>query len=92
MNAMRWKLLQAYLPSVAAVVNSFESTEVQLRVFETLVAALDEKTLAEAGVAVSVPLMMHEVPEEPQPMPQAIDLGVELMDGASIHNYAGRAH
>ncbi len=44
MNATRWKLLMAYLPAVASVVNSFENAEVQAKVFDTLLGALDEKT------------------------------------------------
>lgn len=52
-STLRWKLLMAYLPGIATVVNSFDSPEVQQQVYRTLLHALDEKTLAEDGIAVS---------------------------------------
>ena len=51
MSTSRWKLLSAYLPGIATVVNAFHSPEVQLAVYECLIDALDEKTEAEEGVA-----------------------------------------
>ncbi len=44
MNSSRYKTLLSYLPGMAAIVNSFQSEQVQLAVFDRLIEALDEKT------------------------------------------------
>ncbi|MCA8983715.1 MAG: hypothetical protein R3C12_14300 [Planctomycetaceae bacterium] len=44
MNSMRYKVLLSYLPGMASVVNSFQSEQVQLAVFDRLISALEEKT------------------------------------------------
>lgn len=44
MNSSRYKTLLSYLPGMAAIVNSFESEQVQLAVFDRLIEALEEKT------------------------------------------------
>ena len=44
MNSSRYKTLLSYLPGMAAIVNAFESEQVQLAVFDRLIEALDEKT------------------------------------------------
>ncbi|MCA9080232.1 MAG: hypothetical protein KDA58_06710 [Planctomycetaceae bacterium] len=42
MSSARYKRLLTNLPSMAAIVNAFESPEVQLQVFTSLIDALDE--------------------------------------------------
>ncbi len=49
MSNARYKKLLTNLPSMAAVVNAFESEEVQREVFEVLIDALDEATSEELG-------------------------------------------
>lgn len=51
MSASRWRILTAYLPGIASVVNSFQSSEVQFAVYQSLMQALDEKTEAEEAQA-----------------------------------------
>ncbi|MEZ5941467.1 MAG: hypothetical protein R3C18_08760 [Planctomycetaceae bacterium] len=41
MSSSRYKRLLTNLPSMAAIVNSFQSSEVQLEVFKTLMDALE---------------------------------------------------
>ncbi len=42
MSAARYKRLLTNLPSMAAIVNAFESSDVQLSVFKTLMEALED--------------------------------------------------
>jgi len=42
MSSVRYKKLLANLPSMASIVNSFQSPEVQVQVYETLIGALEE--------------------------------------------------
>lgn len=42
MSVARCKLLMSYLPGIAAVVNSFQSPEVQLSVFQALIRELED--------------------------------------------------
>jgi hypothetical protein len=91
MNATRWKLLMAYLPAVASVVNSFENSEVQAKVFDTLLGALDEKTQFESGVIVSKPLPGGSVATSSTVSPvKDSDGGLDIEDGSSIHSLVGK--
>lgn len=47
MNAARYKLMLSYLPGMAAIVNSFQSPEVQAAVYESLMEALNIRLEAE---------------------------------------------
>ena len=47
MSSSRWRVLTAYLPGIASVVNSFQSPDVQMAVYQSLMKALDDKTEAE---------------------------------------------
>lgn len=54
MNAARYKLMLSYLPGMAAIVNSFQSSDVQRSVYESLMEALNVRMDAEspgAGLA-----------------------------------------
>ncbi|MEZ6057036.1 MAG: hypothetical protein R3C01_10060 [Planctomycetaceae bacterium] len=44
MSSARYRRLLTNLPSMAAVVNSFQSADVQLAVYQTLIESLDEAT------------------------------------------------
>jgi hypothetical protein len=83
MNSTRWKLLMAYLPAIASVVNSFQNSEVQVRVYDALLGALDEKSLAENGLAVSQPLSAEAGAD-------AGESGVDITSGSSIHELVGK--
>lgn len=43
MNPQRYKLLMGYLPTVASIVNSFQSQEVQRCVYDSLMEALNAR-------------------------------------------------
>lgn len=91
MNATRWKLLMAYLPAVASVVNSFENSEVQAKVFDTLLGALDEKTQFESGLVVSKPLPIGTAAVTSTVTPaKDPDGALDIEDGSSIHSLVGK--
>lgn len=48
MNPLRYKLMVSYLPGMAAIVNSFQSPDVQKAVFDSLMEALNAKMEAES--------------------------------------------
>lgn len=48
MNPARYKLMLSYLPGMAAIVNSFQSPEVQRSVYESLMEALNVRMDAES--------------------------------------------
>ncbi len=47
MNAARYKLMLSYLPGMAAIVNSFQSPDVQKAVYDSLMDALNVRLEAE---------------------------------------------
>lgn len=95
MSSSRWRILTAYLPGIASVVNSFQSSEVQLSVYQSLIKALDEKTEAEDAQAASKsrsaaargkPAQEREVPASAHDS----DLAFDIVDGESIHAFMGK--
>ena len=87
MSASRWRVLTAYLPGIASVVNSFQSPEVQLAVFESLMKALDEKTEAEEAQLAAVKsksrapkLVSRDVSSDGDS-----ELAYDIVEGESIH-------
>lgn len=96
MSSSRWRVLTAYLPGIASVVNSFQSPEVQLAVYQSLIEALDEKTEAEEAQAASKarasssrskPMLEREVVTSSQDS----DLAYDIVDGESIHTLMGKS-
>lgn len=83
MSAARCKLLMSYLPGIAAVVNSFQSPEVQLAVYQTLISALDDR-LAEASAPVRAPVSPSYARSRPL-SPSDTEIAHDLVEGDSIH-------
>ena len=96
MSSSRWRVLTAYLPGIASVVNSFQSSEVQLAVYQSLIKALDEKTEAEdaqaAAKARASTSRGKPVPErEVVPSSHDSELAYDIVDGESIHALIGKS-
>lgn len=89
MSSSRWRVLTAYLPGIASVVNSFQSPEVQLAVYQSLINALDEKTEAEdAQSAARAKSSMSR--GKPAAGPSDSELAYDIVDGESIHTLMGK--
>lgn len=74
-----YRKLLSNLPSMASVVNSFESSEVQLEVYKTLIQALNTTDSASSGSSTSAPARAGNVDEN----------GVvshDILDGGNIHS------
>jgi len=96
MSALRYKALISYLPGLATVVNSFATPEVQVRVFETLIGALNDKLQAEGvglpnGQTTSA-LLREPVLRMTKPAVTSTaapdsdsELAHDIVDGDSIH-------
>jgi hypothetical protein len=80
MNANRYKTLLSYLPGMAAVVNSFQSQDVQMEVYHALIGALDEKEVSEGKAALSSRMRING-----RSLTLNDDVAHDLVDGASIH-------
>ena len=92
MNAARYKLMLSYLPGMAAIVNSFQSPEVQQAVYSSLMEALNVRMDAEAPGAGMPPTPRARV-SAPKPPPAAVkhapadtDSGVLDADGDVAHD------
>lgn len=77
MSSAQYRRLLTNLPSMAVVVNSFQSTEVQLAVYRTLMDSLIEATADEVPASRSA-----------KPRPKSIDTDVTIAVGDSIHSIA----
>lgn len=96
MSSSRWRVLTAYLPGIASVVNSFQSPEVQLAVYQSLITALDEKTDAEdaqaAAKARTASARGRSATErDVVNSSQDSDLAYDIVDGESIHSMMGKS-
>lgn len=89
MNSTRYKTLLSYLPGMASVVNSFQSEQVQLAVFDRLMAALEEK--AELADPPPAPRSSRSNSSSrplsggPLGVHDADEIEHELVEGDSIH-------
>ncbi len=92
MSSSRWRVLTAYLPGIASVVNSFQSPEVQLAVYQSLIKALDEKTEAEEAQAMSKSktIATRGRPAVTVGAPDS-ELAYDIVDGESIHSLMGKS-
>ncbi len=88
MNSTRYKKLLTNLPSMAAVVNSFTSEEVQREVFEVLIEALDEATSEELGDSRMRPRVASKRSQPASSHGASLNGGADLMEGDSIHSIA----
>ena len=95
MSASRWRILTAYLPGIASVVNSFESPEVQLAVYQSLMQALDEKTDAEEAQAAAKSKLASrgKLATDRDVVSSAHDteLVYDIVEGESIHAMMGKS-
>ena len=96
MSSSRWRILTAYLPGIASVVNSFQSPEVQLAVYQSLITALDEKTEAEdaqAAAKVRAVSARGKSGSEREVVTSSHDndLAFDIVDGESIHALMGKS-
>jgi len=77
MSSPSYKKLLTNLPSMAAIVNSFQSEQVQIRVYETLIQALEDRQSGEASSTLkksSSVLLTNG------------DVSHDLVEGDSIHS------
>lgn len=93
MSASRWRVLTAYLPGIASVVNSFQSPEVQLAVFQSLMQALDEKTEAEEAqlAAAKSKSRAPKKVEREEVSESDSELAFDIVEGESIHSLMGKS-
>lgn len=95
MSSSRWRVLTAYLPGIASVVNSFQSPEVQLAVYQSLITALDEKTDAEdaqAAKARSTSARGRSASgRDVVTSSHDSELAYDIVDGESIHAMMGKS-
>ena len=78
MSNGQYRRLLTNLPSMASVVNTFQSPDVQLAVYRTLIDALLEATADEAGSSVSI--KTHKSRTKPGEL--------DLVEGDNIHSIA----
>lgn len=94
MSASRWRILTAYLPGIASVVNSFQSAEVQMAVYQSLIKALDEKTDAEeaqlAAASKSKSRGKSSSSRDSGITGQDSELVYDIVEGESIHALVGK--
>lgn len=93
MSASRWRVLTAYLPGIASVVNSFQSPEVQLSVYQSLIQALDEKTEAEEAQSAAKSRSSRgklATDRESATSGHGSELAYDIVDGESIHAMLGK--
>ncbi|MCA9028310.1 MAG: hypothetical protein KDA86_24070 [Planctomycetaceae bacterium] len=83
MSSHKYRKLLTNLPSMAAVVNSFQSPEVQLEVYRLLVSELEEAT-SESSPTPS--LAMSGVTNSLSGGQSEGELAHQLVDGESIHS------
>ena len=77
MSSAQYRRLLTNLPSMAVVVNSFQSSEVQLAVYRTLMDSLLEATSDELPP-----------PRSAKPRPRSSDTDISIAVGDSIHSIA----
>ncbi len=76
MSSARYKTLLSYLPGMASVVNSFQSEQVQIAVFDRLMSALEERAEFNETSA----------SEKPKPAAKSSEeVAHDLIEGESIH-------
>lgn len=80
MSSTSYKKLLTNLPSMAAIVNSFQSEQVQIRVYETLIQALEERR-SDSGEEQSSTLKKSS-----SVLLTNGDVSHELVEGDSIHS------
>ena len=94
MSSLRYKTLLSYLPGMASVVNTFESSQVQNSVYEKLMEALEAKLQSEGigsmGASLSSNVLKRYTPAAGAAA-AGREIAHELVEGDSIHGDAGRS-
>lgn len=88
MSSLHYKTLLANLPSMAAVVNSFDSPEVQRAVFDVLIDSFQQRLANELASTNGSSSSQSVSSRTAQPTDEAQDLTHELVDGESIHSFS----
>jgi hypothetical protein len=92
MSSTHYKQLISYMPSMAAVVNSFQSPEVQLVAFQRLIGALDDALNIKPN---SEPPKLSRSASTPSSRnghgsgDSDIEITHDLVEGESIHSAIG---
>lgn len=94
MSSSNYKQLIAYMPTMAAVVNSFQSPEVQLVAFQRLIDALEDALqIRPAGDAARPPRAVNgsAAPRSTSSVSAGPEMEIahDLVDGDSIHSAIG---
>ena len=84
MSSHKYRKLLTNLPSMAAVVNSFQSPDVQLEVYKLLIEQLEEAA-GESSSSSSTSAAANAAPSLQPTIEEAV-LAHELVDGDSIHS------
>ncbi|WP_166821894.1 hypothetical protein [Thalassoroseus pseudoceratinae] len=89
MSSLHYKTLLANLPSMAAVVNSFESPDVQRAVFDVLIDSFQKRLASERTSSSSTPDATPPVrSSNGKSSEEVADLTHDLVDGESIHSFS----
>ncbi len=94
-SSSRWRILTAYLPGIASVVNSFQSNDVQVAVYQELMKALDEKTESEEMPAATSKARTSRggksIARDVASSTSDSDLAYDIVEGESIHALMGKS-
>ena len=93
-SSSRWRILTAYLPGIASVVNSFQSNDVQVAVYQELMKALDEKTESEEMPATASKARSSRGGKSTgrdAVSSSDTDLAYDIVEGESIHALMGKS-
>jgi hypothetical protein len=87
MTSARYKTLLAYLPGMASVVNSFQSQEVQLAVYNNLMDALNERETSDGKTPLSnIKPVQSQYSARRVSIPSQESMVLhDLVEGANIH-------
>jgi len=85
MSTSHYKRLLTVMPSMAAVVNSFQSEEVQQSAFRALMQALDEYDGEKSGRSETIASSRRPAREN---SPREDDLAHDIAEGDNIHDFA----
>ena len=83
MSSHKYRKLLTNLPSMAAVVNSFQSPDVQLEVYKLLIEQLEEAAGESSSSSTGA---ANNAAPSLQPTVEEAVLAHELVDGDSIHS------
>ena len=83
MNNLQYKTLLSYLPGMASVVNSFNSEQVQVAVFDRLISALEERNESSNSSSGTRSIKQKSSAEVAETA--SAELEHDIIEGGSIH-------